>query len=108
MTTDPFTTAGFLALSAGLLAVGLIGILTRRHFILLLIAIEVAINAAVVNFVYFAAFASSPGVALTGQSAAVVLIGLAATEIAVGLAIVLALNRLRGSIHVAASLPLKL
>jgi NADH-quinone oxidoreductase subunit K len=91
---------GFLALSAGLLAVGIFGILTRRNFILLLIAIEVAMNAAILNFVYFSAF-DEPQVAVMGQSIAVVVIGFAATEVAVGLAIVLALNRVRHSINVA-------
>ena len=105
---DPFSTAGFLALSGALLAIGLFGMLTRRNFILLLISIEIAINAAVLNFVYFAAFAPSAPVALTGQSVAVVVIGLAATEIAVGLAIVLALNRARGSINVAEATQLRL
>jgi NADH-quinone oxidoreductase subunit K len=106
--TDPISTAGFLGLSGALLGVGIFGILTRRNFILLLIAIEVAINAAVLNFVYFAAFAPSTASGLNGQSAAVVVVGLAATEIAVGLAIVLALNRLRGSINVAEATSLRL
>jgi NADH-quinone oxidoreductase subunit K len=106
--SDLFTTAGFLGLSGALLAIGLFGILTRRNFILLLISIEIAINAAVLNFVYFAAFAPTAPIALNGQSAAVVLIALAATEIAVGLAIVLALNRSRGSINVAEATHLRL
>ncbi len=101
-----FSPAGLLALSGGLLAIGLFGILTRRNFILLLISVEIAINAAVLNFVYFAAFSGSAS-ALSGQAIAVVLIGLAATEVAVGLAIVLALNRLRGSINVAEANALK-
>jgi len=88
----------FLALSGGLLAIGIFGILTRRNFILLLISVEIAINAAILNFVAFSAFAgTSSGV--SGQAAAVVLIGLA---------IVLALNRLRGSINVAEATQLKL
>ncbi len=92
--------AGFLGLSAALLGVGLFGILTRRNFILLLIAIEVAMNAAILNFVYFAAFPTGAN-GLSGQAIAVVLIGFAATEVAVGLSIVLALNRLKGTINVA-------
>jgi NADH-quinone oxidoreductase subunit K len=104
--------AGFVALSGLLVGVGLFGILTRRNFILLLIAIEVAMNAAILNFVYFAAYWGSggppPGLGLVGQSAAVVIVGLAATEIAVGLAIVLALNRIRGSINVAEASSLRL
>jgi len=98
---------GFVALSSALLAVGIFGILTRRNFILLLISIEIAMNAAILNFVYFAAFSSgAPG--LTGQSIAVVLVGFAATEVAVGLGIVLALNRLKGTINVARATELKL
>jgi NADH-quinone oxidoreductase subunit K len=97
----------FLTLSVLLLGVGIFGILTRRNFILLLISIEIAINAAILNFVFFAAYSgTSSGV--SGQAIAVVLVGLAATEVAVGLAIVLALNRSRGSINVAEATSLKL
>jgi NADH-quinone oxidoreductase subunit K len=99
--------AGFLVLSAGLLGISIFGVLTRRNFILLLISIEIGMNAAILNFVYFAAF-SGATTGLTGQSIAVVLIGFAATEIAVGLAIVLALNRLKGTINVAQANELKL
>ncbi|MFZ3356122.1 MAG: NADH-quinone oxidoreductase subunit NuoK [Thermoplasmata archaeon] len=105
MTSLPL--AGFLALSASLLGIAIFGILTRRNFILLLIAIEIGMNATILNFVYFAAFLQPPS-GLNGQSIAVVLIGLAATEVAVGLAIVLALNRLRGSINVGEATELKL
>jgi NADH:ubiquinone oxidoreductase subunit K len=106
--SDPISTASFLTLSGALLGIGLFGILTRRNFILLLISIEIAINSAVLNFVYFAAFSPSSGAGLNGQAAAVVVVGLAATEIAVGLAIVLALSRLRGSINVAEATALRL
>ena len=99
--------AGFVGLSAALLGIGLFGILTRRNFILLLIAIEIAMNAAILNFVYFAAYAGTGG-GLSAQSAAIVITGLAATEVAVGLAIVLALNRQRGSINVAEATELRL
>jgi len=98
---------GFVALSSALFAIGLFGILTRRNFILILIALEIAMNAAILNFVYFGAFSGGPG-GLSGQAIAVVLIGFAATEVAVGLAIVLALNRLKGTINVAQATELKL
>src|SRR5208283_2901256 len=52
---------GFLALSSALFVLGLFGILTRRNFILVLIAIEIAMNAAILNFVYFGAFSSGTG-----------------------------------------------
>ena len=99
---------GFVALSGALLGVGIFGILTRRNFVLLLIAIEIAMNAAILNFVYFAAYAPSPAPGLSGQSIAVVLVGFAATEVAVGLAIVLALYRVKHSINVAEATELKL
>ncbi len=98
---------GFVALSGALLGVGLFGVLTRRNFVLLLIAIEIAMNAAILNFVYFAAFSPTPTLGLSGQAIAVVLIGFAATEVAVGLAIVLALNRVKGSINVAEATELR-
>lgn len=99
-----------LAFSVILLGIGLFGLLTRRNFILVLIAIEVAMNAAILNFVAFGAFlGNGPGASgLSGQAIAVVLVGLAATEVAVGLAIVLALNRARGSINVGEATALKL
>ena len=99
---------GFVALSAALLAIGLFGILTRRNFVLLLVAIEIAMNAAILNFVYFAAFAPTVPGGLSGQAVAVVLVGFAATEVAVGLAIVLALNRAKGTINVAEATELRL
>ncbi|MCL4308249.1 MAG: NADH-quinone oxidoreductase subunit NuoK [Thermoplasmatales archaeon] len=94
---------GFIGLSIALLAISIFGILTRRNFILLLISVEIGMNAAILNFLFFAAFPNrSPFFdGLQGQSIAIVLVGLAATEVAVGLAIVLALNRLKGTINVA-------
>ncbi len=98
--------ADLLVLSGALLAVGIFGLLTRRNFILILIAVEVAMNATILNFVYFAAFAPTAA-GLSGQAIAVVLIGFAATEVAVGLAIVLALNRIKGTINVAQATELR-
>ncbi len=103
-----FAEAGFVGLSAALLGVGLFGILTRRNFVLLLVAIEVAMNAAILNFVYFAAFARTAADGVRGQAIAVVLVGFAATEVAVGLAIVLALHRAKGTINVAEATELRL
>ena len=104
MTAIPVT--WFLALSGAMLAVGIFGLLTRRNFILILIAIEIGMNATILNFVYFAAY-SSGGAGLSGQAIAVILIGFAATEVAVGLAIVLGLNRLKGTINVAQATELR-
>jgi NADH-quinone oxidoreductase subunit K len=102
--TTTLAPVGFLALSGALLGIGLFGVLTRRNFVLLLISIEIAMNAAILDFVYFAAFAPAPGNGLSGQSIAVVLVGFAATEVA----IVLALNRAKGTINVGQAIELKL
>ncbi len=98
-----------LAGSGILFAVGTFGVLTRRNFILLLISVEIIMNTAILNFIAFSAYAPGPSIlGVTGQAVAVVLVGLAATEVAVGLAIVLALNRVRGSVDVAKAMDLKL
>ena len=98
-----------LSLSGALFALGIFGVLTRRNFILILISVEVITNAAILNFIAFSAYAPGPSIlGVTGQAVAVVLVGLAATEVAVGLAIVLALNRVRGSVDVAKAMDLKL
>jgi NADH-quinone oxidoreductase subunit K len=89
-----------------LFAVGVFGVLTRRNFIMLLVSIEIIMNAAILNFIAFAVY--SPTASVTGQGVAVILIGLAATEVAVGLAIVVALNRIIGSVNVSKAMELKL
>ena len=102
--------ADLLIFSGLLFSVGIFGVLTRRNFIMLLISIEIIMNSAILNFIAFAAY-SPAGNALqevSGQGIAVVLIGLAATEVALGLAIVLALNRIIGSVDVADAMQLKL
>lgn len=99
-----------IAFSGLLFAVGTFGVLTRRNFIMLLISIEIIMNAAILNFIAFSAYstASDPLSGVSGQGIAVILIGLAATEVALGLAIVLALNRIIGSVDVADAMELKL
>ena len=54
--------AAYLILSAGLFAIGLAGVLARRHAILILIGIELMLNAANLNFIAFWRYgpASSP------------------------------------------------
>jgi NADH-quinone oxidoreductase subunit K len=100
-----------LVLFSGLLfSLGIFGVLTRRNFIMLLISIEIMMNSAILNFIAFAAYspAGNSLLEVSGQGIAVVLIGLAATEVALGLAIVLALNRIIGSVDVADAMQLKL
>jgi NADH-quinone oxidoreductase subunit K len=78
--------AHFLIVSAVLFALGLYGIMTRRNAILVLMGVELVLNAANVNFIAFSRYG---GTNLDGQAAAVFVIILAAAEAAVALAIVL-------------------
>ena len=78
-----------LLVSCALFSLGIFGILTRRNAIAILLAIELILNAASLNFV---ALGRVFGQA-QGQAFAVFVIALAACEAAVGLAIILALYR---------------
>ncbi len=78
--------AHFLIVSAILFALGLYGIVTRRNAILVLMGVELVLNAANLNLIAFSRYG---GLNLDGQVAAVFVIILAAAEAAVALAIVL-------------------
>ena len=84
--------AGCLLVSSLLFAVGLAGALTRRNTILVLVGIELMLNAANLNFVAFWRFAPHPEL-LTGTVFVLFSIGIAAAEAAVGLALILAVYR---------------
>ena len=76
----------YLILSAALLVLGLVIIVSKRNAIAILIGVEFILNAANLNVVTF----SSHGIGgLDGQTAAIFIIVIAATEAAVGLAIFL-------------------
>lgn len=76
----------FLVVSAILFSLGLYGVITRKNAIMVLMGIELILNAANINFVAFARFGV---VNLDGQVVAIFVIILAAAEAAVLLAIVL-------------------
>jgi NADH-quinone oxidoreductase subunit K len=82
----------YLLISALLFSIGLAGALTRRNAILVLIGIELMLNAANLNFIAFWRFGPHPQ-ALTGIMFAIFSIAIAAAEAAVGLAIILAAYR---------------
>ena len=75
-----------------LFAVGLAGALTRRNTILVLVGIELMLNAANLNFVAFWRFGHHGG-ASTGMIFGLFSIAIAAAEAAVGLALILAVYR---------------
>ncbi len=82
----------YLLLSALLFAIGLAGALTRRNAIIVLIGIELMLNAANLNFVAFWRYGPNPQ-ALTGIMFVIFSIGIAAAEAAVGLALIIAIFR---------------
>ncbi|HEV8701418.1 MAG TPA: NADH-quinone oxidoreductase subunit NuoK [Candidatus Polarisedimenticolia bacterium] len=85
-----------LVFSLLLFAVGVLGVLTRRNAIIILMSIELIMNAANINFIMFSQRLQN----LMGQVFSVFTIAVAAGEVAVGLAIVLALFRNRDTIYV--------
>ncbi len=84
----------FLGLSAILFAIGAVGVLVKRNAIVVLMCIELMLNAANINFVAFSAYYGN----LTGQVFALVSIAIAAAEVAVGLAIIMNLYKTRDTI----------
>jgi NADH-quinone oxidoreductase subunit K len=82
----------YLVVSSLLFVIGLVGALTRRNAILVLVGIELMLNAANLNFIAFWRYGSDAE-AINGVMFAVFSIGIAAAEVAVGLALVIAIYR---------------
>lgn len=82
----------YLLLSALLFSTGLAGALTRRNAILVLIGIELMLNAANLNFIAFWRYSPNPE-ALHGVMFVIFSIAIAAAEAAVGLALIIAIYR---------------
>jgi NADH:ubiquinone oxidoreductase subunit K len=90
----------FLAVSAGLFAIGVYGLLAKRNAISLLMAVELMFNAANIALVAFARFGYQAQQPLAGQAFALFVITIAAAEVAVAIAILLLIYRLRGTVWV--------
>ena len=86
----------YLILSAVLFSIGLYGALAKRNIIIILMCIELMLNAVNIAMVAFSRFVT-PAL-LTGQIFAIFIIVVAAAETAVGLAIVISLYRNRDTI----------
>lgn len=80
---------GYLILSAFLFCTGVYGVLARRNSVLVLMSIELMLNAVNINLVAFSAFTQQ----VVGQVFALFVITIAAAEVGVGLAIVLLIYR---------------
>jgi len=82
----------YLLLSALLFSIGLAGALTRRNAILVLVGVELMLNAANLNFIAFWRFGPNPE-ALQGVMVVIFSIAIAAAEAAVGLALIISIYR---------------
>ena len=85
-----------LIFSAFLFSTGIYGVLARRNAVMVLMAIELLLNAVNVNLVAFASQLHQ----ITGQVFALFVIAVAAAEVGIGLAIVILLFRNRATINV--------
>ena len=86
----------YLTLSAIVFLTGMIGVLIRRNIIIILLSVELMLNATNINFVAFAEYFHNA----SGQVFVFFALTVAAAEVAVGLAIIIALYRSRSSVNV--------
>ena len=91
----PITTAHYVFLSTALFTIGAIGVLTRRNVVVILMSIELILNAVNINLVAFSHQLQS----INGQAFAVFVIVDAAAEAAVGLGIIIALFRNKETVN---------
>ncbi len=92
------TLAHFQIVSAALFAVGLYGVLARRSAVLILMSIELMLNAVNLNLIAATTFLDPSR--FTGLIIAIFIITVAAAELGLALAIVLRLFRNRGTVNV--------
>ena len=95
-------TIDYIAVSAVLFTIGVLGVLLRRNAIIIFMCIEMMLNAANLTFVATARQLAANGdpKAMNGQVFVFFVMTVAAAEVAVGLAIIVALFRNRESIDV--------
>ena len=86
----------FLILSALLFSIGVYGVLARQNAVLVLLSIELMLNAVNINLVAFSAFLNQA----SGQVFALFVIAVAAAEVGIGLAIVILIFRNRQTVDV--------
>jgi len=86
----------YLFLAAALFCLGVIGVMFRRNLIVILMSLELMLNAVNLTFIAFARYLNS----MEGQIFVLFIMVVAAAEVAVGLAIVVAVFRQRGTVNV--------
>lgn len=94
MTAVP--TSWFLLLSAVLFVIGAAGVLIRRNVLIVLMCVEMMMNAVNLTFIAFSRHLTS----LAGQIFVFMVMAVAAVEVAIGLAILIELNRLKDTMDV--------
>lgn len=90
--------SSYLMLGAILFCIGLYGALTKRSAIIVLLSVELMLNAVNLNLVAFSKLGVNPS--LTGQIFSLFNITVAAAEVSVGIALLIALYRNRGTTDV--------
>lgn len=88
----------YLIFSSILFSIGVYGVLARRNSILILVSIELMLNAVNINLIAFSTYIGQPEI--IGQIFSLFAIAVGAGEIGVGLAIILNLYRLRKTINI--------
>ena len=86
----------FLVLSAALFAIGVVGVMMRRNALIVLMSIELMLNAANMSIITFARMHND----MSGHTLAFVVIAVAAAEAAVGLAIVVQVFRAKKDVEI--------
>lgn len=86
----------YVVLSAIVFITGAVGVLIRRNIILILLSVELMLNATNINFVAFSHYFHS----VAGQVFVFFTLTVAAAEVGVGLAIIIALYRAKSTINV--------
>ena len=88
----------FQVLSAALFSIGIYGVLARRSAVLILLSLELMLNAVNINLIAYAAHAEE--IRATGQVIAIFVITVAAAEVGLAMAIILRIFRNRRSVDV--------
>jgi NADH-quinone oxidoreductase subunit K len=86
----------YLLLAAVLFAIGVMGVLTRKNLIVILMSVELMLNAVNLTFVAVARYTAD----MSGQVIVFFVMCVAAAEVAVGLAILISIWRHRSTMHI--------
>lgn len=90
--------SAYLALALILFCIGLYGALSKRNTVIVLISVELMLNAVNINLVAFSKLGFAPSI--DGQIFALFMMAVAAAEAAIGLAILIALYRNRKTVNI--------